>query len=114
MKMTRLGLILVLSIFLAAACDVKPKPAGVLSKEQYVALLVEVYIAEAKLSQLPVSPDSTMRLYLAHEPDLLRKFSISDTTLQTTYEYFINHPKELEEVFTAVIDTLSLREQRAN
>jgi hypothetical protein len=112
--MTRSGLILVILVMIAGSCTMKPKPAGVLSKEQYAALLVEVYVAEAKLSQLPVTPDSTMRLYLAHQPDLLTKFSISDTTLKATYEYYLSHPKELEEVYTAVIDTLSLREQRAN
>jgi hypothetical protein len=53
-------------------------------------------------------------LYLAHQPDLLKKFNISDTTLRETYQYYLNNPKDLEEVYTAVIDTLSLREQKAN
>jgi hypothetical protein len=112
-KMTRLGLILFLAAFIATSCEKETRPAGVLSKEQYASFLVEVYLTEARFSQLPVNADSTMRLYLAHEPELLKKFGMADSTLKNTYAYYVNHPKQLEEVYTAVIDTLSLREQKA-
>jgi hypothetical protein len=111
--MTRLGLIAVL-IALLTGCKVDKRPPGVLSREEYAALLIEVYLTEAKFSQLPITSDSTMRLYLAHEPELLKKFGLNDSTLGVTYEYYTNHPKELELVYTAVVDTLSLREQRGN
>jgi hypothetical protein len=110
--MTRLGLITVL-IAILSGCK-NDRPPGVLSREQYAALLIEVYLTEAKFSQLPITSDSTMRLYLAHEPELLKKFGLNDSTLAVTYEYYTNHPKELEMVYTAVVDTLSLREQKAN
>jgi hypothetical protein len=112
--MTRLGLILIFIALMTAACKVDKRPPGVLSREEYTALLIEIYIAEAKLSQLPIDSDSTMRLYLAHEPELLKKFGLTDSTLMLTYEYYSNHPKEFEKVYTAVVDTLSLREQKAN
>jgi hypothetical protein len=110
--MTRLGLITILIAFLSGCKN--DRPPGVLSREQYAALLIEVYLTEAKFSQLPITSDSTMRLYLAHEPELLKKFGLNDSTLAVTYEYYTNHPKELEMVYTAVVDTLSLREQKAN
>jgi hypothetical protein len=112
-KMTRLGLILLLTAFIAISCQVEKRPAGILSKEEYAAFLVEIYLAEARFSQLPVNSDSTMRLFLAYEPELLKKFGIADSTLKSTYAYYVSHPKDLEEVYTAVIDTLSLREQKA-
>lgn len=90
------------------------RPAGVLSREEYAAFLVEVYLTEARLTQLPIGQDSTMRLFLAYEPELLKKFGLADSTVKRTYAYYANHPKELEAVYTAVIDTLSLREQKAN
>ena len=113
-KMTRLGLILVLTAFIATSCQRELRPPGVLSKEEYASFLVEIYLAEARFSQLPINADSTMRLYLSYEPEILKKFGMADTTLQRTYAYYINHPKQLEDVYTAVIDTLSLREQKAS
>jgi hypothetical protein len=44
---------------------------------------------------------------------LVEKFSSSDSAIQKTYQYYLNHPEQLEEVFTAVIDTLNLMEQKA-
>jgi len=113
-KMTRLGLIPIFIFLLLNACTADKRPPGVLSREQYTALLIEVYLTEAKLSQLPVTSDSTMRLYLAHEPELLKKFGLTDSTLNITYEYYVSHPSEFEKVYSAVVDTLSLREQKAN
>jgi hypothetical protein len=112
--MTRLGLIIILLCDLTMACAPDKRPQGVLSREDYAALLIEVYLTEARFSQLPITSDSTMRLYLAHEPELLEKFGLTDSTLTLTYEYYTNHPDELEKVYTAVVDTLSLREQKAN
>jgi hypothetical protein len=114
LKMTRLGLIPILFALLLNACSADTRPPDVLSREQYTALLIEVYLTEAKLSQLPVTSDSTMRLYLAHEPELLKKYGLTDSTLNKTYEYYISHPNELEKVYAAVVDTLSLREQKAS
>ena len=90
------------------------RPAGILTKEQYAAFLIDVYLAEARFGQLQISPDSAMRLYLAHEPELHARNGVTDSIVKLTYEYYVSHPTELQEVYTAVIDTLSLREQKAS
>jgi hypothetical protein len=112
--MTRLVLSLVLITCIAGGCEQSKRPPGVLSREEYASLLIDVYLTEAKLSQLPIQQDSAMRLYLAYEPELLSKQGLSDSVVRLTYEYYVNHPKELEQVYAAVVDTLSLREQKAN
>ena len=112
--MTRLGLCLVLFFLAATGCVEEKRPAGVLSKEEYAAFLIDVYLTEARLSQLQIPGDSAMRLYLAHEPELLGRNGVTDSIVKLTYEYYVSHPTELQEVYTAVIDTLSLREQKAN
>jgi hypothetical protein len=112
--MMRPGLIFFLAAVLACGCIDQGRPAGVMSKEQYAAFLVDVYLAEARFSQLLVPSDSTMRLYLAYEPELLLKNGVSDSIVKLTYQYYLSHPKEMEQVYAAVVDTLSLREQRAN
>ena len=113
-KMTRRGLSLIFFALIASACGNNERPPGVLSKQEYAAFLVDVYMAEATLSKLPIGPDSAMRLYLAHEPELLASNGVNDSIVKVTYQYYLSHPREMEEVYAAVVDTLSLREQKAN
>lgn len=104
-----------LIIFLSATiigCQGTKKPSDVLSQTQLSALLVDIYIAEARADNIPGSKDSTIRYFIPFEQKLLKNKGLSDTVLRKTYAYYLGHPKELEQVYDAVIDTLSLREQR--
>jgi len=94
------------------ACHAPDKPKGVLPPAALSALLVDVYLAEAKASSLPLVMDSSIRYYLPYEEKLLQRRGISDSVLKITYAYYLQHPKEFEKVFESVIDTLSLREKK--
>jgi hypothetical protein len=97
-----------------AGCQNEKRPAGVLDKKEYAEYLVSIYVAEAKLNTLAITPDSAMKIFQPFEEALVKKLNKSDSVIQKTYQYYLGHPEQLEEVFTAVIDTLNLREQRAN
>jgi len=113
-KMTRAGLICMLIILgSATGCQSDKTPPGVLSKQEYAEYLVSVYVAEAKLNTLAITPDSAMKLFQPFEQSLLEKYGKSDSVIQKTYQYYLGHPEQLEQVFTAVIDTLNLKEQKA-
>jgi hypothetical protein len=43
---------------------------------------------------------------------MLQAKGIPDSILKKTYAYYLAHPKELEQVYDAVIDTLMLRDKR--
>ncbi|HLZ16669.1 MAG TPA: DUF4296 domain-containing protein [Cyclobacteriaceae bacterium] len=94
------------------SCHPDKKPEGILTQPQLSALLVEIYLAEARVDQVPVTKDSSIRFYLPFEEKLLKRKGITDSLLKKTYTYYLAHPKELEQVYDAVIDTLALREQR--
>jgi len=113
-KMTRAGLICMLIILVfAVACQSNKTPPGVLSKKEYAEYLVSVYVAEAKLNTYPITPDSAMKLFQPFEQSLLDKFDKSDSVIQKTYQYYLAHPDQMQEVYTAVIDTLNLMEQKS-
>ena len=115
-KMTRAGLIfywLIILVFLSG-CQQDKTPPGVLSKKDYAEYLVNIYVAEAKLNTLVVTPDSAMKLFQPFERSLQEKFDASDSVIQKTYQWYLAHPQQWEEVYTAVIDTLNLLEQKAN
>jgi len=99
---------------LMAACQTKERPKDVLTKAQLSALLVDVYLAEVKLDAIAKPKDTTIKYFLPFEEKLLKRVGISDSVLKKTYAYYLDNPKELERVYDSVIDTLTLREQRAH
>jgi hypothetical protein len=95
-----------------ASCNSPKTQEGVLTQPQLSALLVDIYMAEARADQLPVVKDSSIRFFIPFEEKLLKSKGITDSVLKKTYTYYFEHPKELEQVYDAVIDTLVLREQQ--
>jgi hypothetical protein len=42
----------------------------------------------------------------------MRKKGLKDSVISKSYQYYLDHTTELESIYDAVIDSLSLREQR--
>ncbi len=110
--------ILVFLFFVSVCCSKPKRPDDVLTQPQLAALLIDVYLAEARTDNLRVNnmnlvKDSSIRYFLPFEEKLLKSHGLSDSTLKITYTYYLSHPKELEAVYDAIIDTLTLREKRA-
>jgi hypothetical protein len=108
----RLSIYTLLLFALAVSCQEKEKESiGILTKTELSAFLIEMYLAEARIDNIPIAKDSAIKLFLPYEEKLMKKFNLTDSTLKKTYQYYIDHPKEMEVVYD-VIDTLNLREQR--
>lgn len=97
---------------LLTSCQKEKLPSGVLDREQYAALLVDIYLAEARVNGLGMMRDSAAAYYFPIEEGILKSHGLPDSVVSRTYQYYIDHPIELEQVYIAVVDTLSLREQR--
>ncbi|MEQ8424952.1 MAG: DUF4296 domain-containing protein, partial [Cyclobacteriaceae bacterium] len=69
-----------------AGCVEEKKPEGILSKEEMVDLMVDVYIAEAKLSIYRIPFDSAMKLFYPFEEKTLGERGLSDSTFKANYE----------------------------
>jgi hypothetical protein len=105
--------LLVFVLFLGSvACSSSKKPEGVLTQAQLSNLLIDVYLSEARIESITLPKDSLMRFFVPHEQKILQARGIPDSILKITYEYYLAHTKELEQVYDAMIDTLVLRDQR--
>jgi len=104
--------LLIVFLFIGiCSCGPPKKPQGVLTQPQLAALLVDIYMAEARVEALPVTKDSSIRYFIPFEQKMLQAKGIPDSILRKTYSYYLANPKELEKVYDSVIDTLVLREQ---
>ncbi|NJN41223.1 MAG: DUF4296 domain-containing protein [Flammeovirgaceae bacterium] len=90
------------------SADHKP----IMEEEKFVNLLVEIYIAEARLASYPIERDSAIKLFIPFEDQLLEKYAISDSLLKETYRYYIDHPDEFDKIYDIVVDSLNLRHQK--
>jgi Domain of unknown function (DUF4296) len=95
------------------SCNKDQPPKDILSKDQLTQIMIEFYLAEAKLSNYSLPYDSASKLFIPFEESVLKKHGVSDSTLLKTYQYYFDHPKELEKIYEIVIDSLNLREKKA-
>src|SRR6267154_6412465 len=104
--------LLIVFLFLGiGSCGSPKKPQEVLTQPQLAALLVDIYMAEARLDKLPIAKDSSIRFFVPFEQKMLQAKGIPDSILRKTYSYYLANPKEREQIYDSVIDTLTLREQ---
>jgi hypothetical protein len=96
-------------------CSSKAKrPAGVLSRREMVDILEEIYIAEAKISRMGIHGDSSDRVFEIFRKKVAEKTNVSDSVFQRSFNYYKDQPQDLELIYTALVDSLNLREQRSS
>jgi hypothetical protein len=110
-----------LALFLAPlllalpACDEPeqvPSPPNLLPREKLIPLLADLHELEARVESSRLAPDSARALFLAQQKNLLWKKEVSDTVFQRSYRYYGMHGKDLNDIYAAVIDTLTARQHK--
>lgn len=110
--MRKVFLAIVLATTMFACVNKQEKPKGVLSQSEMVAFLIDMHIAEARVNDLSVRRDSAVYLFEVMEDSLFRKHGIAaDSIYLASYEYYLNNIGEMEKIYSAVVDSLSLRER---
>jgi len=94
------------------ACKRETRPPGVLSPDEFSKVLVEVYLAEARINSTVMQRDSAIKLFIPYEEKLFQQLGLPDSVMRKTYQYYVDNPKMLEKIYDSVIDTLNLREKK--
>lgn len=72
-------------------------------------LLIDLHLAEAKMSYTNVrSADSLEMLYRNYEYAIFEKHGVTDSAYFRSYEYYLDHMEQMEEIYTAVVDSFSV------
>lgn len=106
------GLWILIAGILITACHQETKPTGVLTPEEMAKVMVDLYLAEARLGDRMLVKDSARKLFMPFEQQLLDKYNLPDSTVFKSYQYYLDHPDEFERIYDSVIDTLNLLEQK--
>jgi len=107
-------LVLIAGVWLApAGCsNTERVPHEVLSKEEMVKVLSDIYIAEEKLNQASISRDSGRQVFEKMKGKVFEKAGVSDSVFKKSLDYYMANPREMELIYTALVDSLNLDEQR--
>ena len=89
------------------------RPEGVLSKEEMVQVMEELYIAEEKVNYLSLSRDSAKKVFEVMGAKVFENAATSDSAFKRSFDYYMERPRQMEVIYSALVDTLQLREQRA-
>jgi hypothetical protein len=103
---------LALLIFAVGACDPSEKDPSVLSHEQMVKILTEVYLTEQKVNRMGLPQDSAEHEFERFKRMVFEQKNISDSIFRKSFDYYMDRPKDMELIYTALVDSLSLKEQR--
>ena len=104
---------IVCMVFIFTCTKVEQTPPGILSKEEMVKVLTEIYITEEKITRLSVPRDSSEKVFDKLKGKIFEKTGVPDSVFNRSFNYYMDRPKEMELIYTALVDSLQLKEQRA-
>jgi hypothetical protein len=93
-----------------ASCNSSNKPAGLLSEDKMVEVLIDIHLTEGLSSAMPVSYDSSKVLYNLLEQDVFLKHAVSDSVFTQSMLYYFRDPAYMEQIYARVVDSLMVRE----
>jgi hypothetical protein len=107
-------LLAMVGLLILGGCAKKKRPADILSRDQMVKALAEIYINEQKINKLSLDTDSSQIVFKKMKDRIFADLGIQDSIMKKSYAYYTDRPLELEQIYTALVDTLNLYEQRGN
>jgi len=107
-----LGVLVMLAGLFSCGSGEKP-PGDILEKDQVVHAIIELYITEEKIRTLNLPGDSARKFFDQIDEKIFEDLGMSDTALKKSLRYYMQDPHQLEEIYSAVVDSLNLMEQRA-
>jgi hypothetical protein len=107
---------LIIFFLLLTACIKEEKtPPNILSQEKMVDVLIDIHIAEAKANRVSLrSYDSIQAYYKKLETDVFKKHQVDSAVYRKSFIYYLDHMKQMDEIYSTVIDSLNVREKVGN
>ncbi|MDH5399632.1 MAG: DUF4296 domain-containing protein [Cyclobacteriaceae bacterium] len=101
-----------LALVLLIGCVNYTLPDNVMSREQMAEVLLDIYLAEAKIASGGKRDFSATEIYPFFHEKILERNQITDSVYQANISYYLSNPRLIEEVFNMMIDSLTVRQQR--
>lgn len=104
-------MLFILATVVISGCKPESKPEGVLPEPEMIKLLMQLYLADEQFSKISIPYDSSTKLIPIFREKVFQRAGVADSVYRISMEYYLNHPRQLEYIYTALVDSLSLQEQ---
>ncbi len=111
-KTLKLAILILAGAALVFSCR-EERPKDVLTKQEMVQVMKDLYIAEEKINRLAISRDSAKRVATLLNDKIFTAAATTDSVFRVSIDYYMARPREMEQIYTALVDTLQLMEHRA-
>jgi hypothetical protein len=104
----------ILSLAVLASCGQQDDktPKNLLPEQKMVQILADVHIAESRIENRVVYPDTAMMLYTREQQRILEAHGVEEQLFRDTYRYYLNDIKKMDRLYEVILDTLSVREAK--
>ncbi len=111
-------LIVVLALWGLNGCS-NPSPedsktVGLVPRDTFVQVLTEVHLIEGVKKQRLMRNDDEGAIVLQHYAELFDRFDIDEERFKTTYQWWYQHPEEMDGLLEEVGERLADMEREAN
>lgn len=76
-------------------------------------ILADVHTAEAIIETSVIYPDTSLMVFNREQEEILKKHGVSKEDFRTSYRYYLDNLREMDKLYEIIVDTLSVRESKA-
>ena len=88
-------------------------PSAIIQPEEYAVVLSDIHLLEAEVMEYRWPADS-LRDYLDKNYQVIFTIhKITPAQFKKSYDFYLNHPKILKEIYEKVVEDLTLKEEKA-
>ncbi|WP_299700000.1 DUF4296 domain-containing protein [uncultured Pontibacter sp.] len=110
--MKRIFCILSLAVLASCGQTSDKTPKNLLPEQKLVQILADVHVAEARIENRIVYPDTAMMLYSLEQQRILEAHGVEEKLFRDTYRYYLSDIKKMNRLYEIILDTLSVREAK--
>jgi hypothetical protein len=98
------------SILLIGCKDKNELPEGIMTRQEMFPLMLDIYVAEEKLTDLGIPRDTLINIYETYEGMLFEKHNTDHEVYKRSLAYYYENPKGLEMIYEKILDSLTISE----
>ncbi len=73
-----------------------------------------MHLAESHVNTLGINRDSARFIFQNFEKEIYEKHQVEESTYLDSYTYYLSQVKDFDEIYGAVVDSLSLKDKLIN
>lgn len=104
--------LLLFAVLCYASCsgDNAAVPAGILSKDKMIEVLLDVHLAESSVNSRGLTNLQLNQLIATRYDGILKSHETTFPEFKKSFDYYLQHPEQFEEIYQEIVNRLTALE----